>query len=93
MSDHYDVLRDTQYGIFGTEYISKQAAIDVFYELWGTSLTRTVDAIKQLPPAEPQIIRCRDCVNYKDHRCTVANHHVGENDNCISIFGAKRRKG
>ena len=47
--------------------ISRQAAIDTFYELWGTSLTRTVDAIKQLPsaePAEPKIIRCKDCENW-----------------------------
>lgn len=34
------------------EAISRQAAIRVFYELWGTSLTRTVEAIKQLPPVQ-----------------------------------------
>ena len=38
----------------GTDTIIRQAAIDVFYELWGTSLTRTVDAIKQLPPAQTE---------------------------------------
>lgn len=36
------------------ELITKQQAIDVFYELWGTSLTRTVNAIKHLPPVQPE---------------------------------------
>ena len=47
--------------------------------------------LAKLPPAEPEIIRCRDCVNYKDHRCTVANHHVSEKESCAEVFGAERR--
>lgn len=50
-----------------------------------------IGVTKELPPAEPQIIRCRDCVNYKDHRCTEANHHVSEKESCAEVFGVKRR--
>ena len=44
------------------EYIDKQAAIDVFDEYWGTSLTRTTEAIKSIPAADVvEVVRCRDC--------------------------------
>ena len=42
------------------DLISRQAAIDVFYELWGTSLTRTIDAIKHLPSAELHWTPCSE---------------------------------
>lgn len=53
------------------DLISKQAAIDTFYDLWGTSLTRTVDAIKRLPSIQPKrgkwlyqigMIKCDQCL-------------------------------
>lgn len=34
--------------------VSREAVIDVFYELWGTSLTRTVNAINDLPTVTPK---------------------------------------
>ena len=37
-------------------------------------------------------IRCEDCVNYIDHRCRVADHHVAPFSTCQSVFGAKRRE-
>lgn len=37
-------------------------------------------------------IRCEDCVNYIDHRCRVADHHVAPFSTCLSVFGAKRRE-
>ena len=48
-----------------SDLISRQAAIDTFYELWGTSLTRTVDAIRQLPSVQPEVkqISYTDCAN------------------------------
>ena len=55
-----------------SDLISRQAAIDVFYELWGTSLTRTIDAIKHLPSAEPESFEwCTDCKEYdqESHCC------------------------
>ena len=58
----------------GGDCISRQAAIDVFYDLWGTSLTRTVDAIKQLPSAQPEQNLdewCYSCKEYdkEKHSC------------------------
>ena len=37
-------------------------------------------------------IRCEDCVNYIDHRCRIADHHVAPFSTCQSVFGAKRRE-
>ena len=111
MSDHYDILRDTQYGIYfdknlaevSTDCISRQAATDALrkmqtYKLFSGDDMLLIDQagamteLMLLPPSEPQIIRCRDCVNYKDHRCTVANHYVSEKESCAEVFGAKRRE-
>ena len=63
-----------------SDLISRQAAIDVFYELWGTSLTRTIDAIKHLPSAEPGIIWCKDCRYYNS-----------EEKECLDLLGHGRR--
>lgn len=73
-----DTLENTKTAISenGERYIAKQNAI------------MRIDA---LPPAEPRLIRCRDCTNNRGKFCSVANHYVGENDDCISVFGAKRR--
>ena len=38
-----------------SDLIDRQAAIDIFDEFWGISLTRTIDAIKQLPSAQSKI--------------------------------------
>lgn len=40
---------------------------------------------------KPQWIPCSECINYIDERCVVANHHVSEKENCMEVFGAKRR--
>ena len=40
---------------------------------------------------EPHWIPCSECVNYIDERCVVANYHVSEKENCMKVFGAKRR--
>lgn len=41
--------------------------------------------------AQPEIIRCKDCVNHIDNRCTVADHHVAPFSCCQSVFNAKNR--
>ena len=48
---------------------------------------------KALPSAQPDVIRCKDCVNYIDHRCVVADHHVAPFSCCQSVFGAKMKEG
>ncbi len=47
--------------------------------------------LKKLPSAQPEIIRCKDCVNHIDNRCTVADHHVAPFSCCQSVFNAKNR--
>lgn len=70
------------------DLISRQAAIDVFYEFWGTSLTRTVDAINQLPPAQTEIVRCKDCKQFRRWIdtdicfCDITESEISDNDFC-----------
>ena len=42
------------------DLISRQAAIDALYSVDEYN-SRSVKAIKQLPPAEPDIVRCGEC--------------------------------
>jgi hypothetical protein len=51
------------------ELISKRAAIKATWKDTGYTdpfnvMTAIRDRIEQLPPAEPQIIRCKDCKNW-----------------------------
>lgn len=55
-------------------------------------IVRCVDAIKALPSAQPEIIRCKDCIKHIDNRCVVANHHTSDKEDCMSVFGAERRE-
>ena len=45
------------------DLISRQAAIDALYSVDEYN-SRSVKAIKQLPPAEPDIIYCKDCLKH-----------------------------
>ena len=47
--------------------------------------------LKSLPSVQPDVIRCKDCVNYIDHRCVVADHHVAPFSCCQDVFNARRR--
>ena len=79
-----------------SDAVSRRLAIDAtlgvipYDEYWEDQI---IDAINRLPSAqpEPQWIPCSECVNYIDERCVVANHHVSEKENCMEVFGAKRR--
>lgn len=63
MSDHYDILRDTQYNIHstnlaevGTDCISRQKAINALYE-WecdNKDDRDAIDVINGLPPIQPK---------------------------------------
>jgi hypothetical protein len=80
MSDHYDryngmeELLGTNLAEVGTDCISRQAAIKATWKDTGYTdpfnvMTAIRDRIEQLPPAEPQIIRCKDCKHYKYGMC------------------------
>jgi len=58
---------------------------------FNTGVVATRIQLKKLPSAQPEIIRCKDCVNHIDNRCTVADHHVAPFSCCQSVFNAKNR--
>ena len=45
------------------DLISRQAAIDALYHVDEYN-GRSVEAIRKLPPAQPEIIRCKDCKHW-----------------------------
>lgn len=62
-----DVVKQLQTAELGTDCISRQAAIDVlnsFDVLDGhTDKEEIKERIERLPPAQPEIVRCKECIN------------------------------
>ena len=90
MSDHYDryngmdKLLGTNLAEVGTDCISRQAAIDALYHVDEYN-GRSVEAIRKLPPAHPEIIRCRECkfASGDSRICMKFDHSpIGELDFC-----------
>ena len=56
-----------------SDLISRQAAIEKISEtIWDTAVANDVKTIlKELPSAQPDIIRCRNCKYYWDRFCTA----------------------
>ena len=52
------------------DLISRQAAIDAVDDWWITvdDNRHPVSVIKALPSAQPEIIRCRDCKYWREHK-------------------------
>ena len=81
--------RDTQYNLpIGTDYISRQQAID---DIWTVSPLARLDRkwvdrwLRQLPSAQPEIIRCRECkfASGDSRICMKFDHSpIGELDFC-----------
>ena len=46
-----------------SDLISRQAAIEALYHVDEYN-GRSVEAIRKLPPAQPEIIRCKDCKHW-----------------------------
>lgn len=76
-----------------SDTISRQQAINVFETAakGGASIEDIKLILAEMPSAQPDIIRCKDCINYIDDRCTVADHHVAPFSCCGEVFGAKNR--
>lgn len=51
------------------DLISRQAAIETFKDcaVNGVGIDGIVDALKQLPSAQPEIIRCTECKHYREY--------------------------
>ena len=74
------------------DLISRADAIDAFNSYLGLSaVSRTIqnmtsiqEILEKLPSAEPEIIRCKDCLKYDahGHRCKHWNHAVVVRDWC-----------
>ena len=68
----------------GTDLISRQQAIDALYSVDEYN-SRSVKAIKQLPPIQSEIIRCRECkfASGDSRICMKFDHSpIGELDFC-----------
>jgi len=81
--------------VSATDTISRQAAIDVLGEeplVWcdgedeiaeRNQWKRDIEAIKQLPPIQPEIVRCKDCKHWDGvDTCDVIDAPVWDNDFC-----------
>lgn len=53
----------------GTNCISRRQAIETFKDcaVNGVGIDGIVDALKQLPSAQPEIIRCTECKHYREY--------------------------
>ena len=74
----------TNLASLGTDCISRQAAIDALYHVDEYN-GRSVEAIRKLPPAQPEIIRCRNCkfASGDSRICMKFGHSpIGELDFC-----------
>lgn len=62
------------------EVISKRMAIETFKDcaVNGVGIDGIVDALKQLPPIQPEIVRCKDCKFW--------SKHTGEQIGCCDVL-------
>ena len=86
-----------EFGITYAKAINKETGeVTVLFEESNAELQEAADRIKQLPPAQPDIIRCKDCKFYspmnretKTGICNLIMHqNFGDNWFCA---GAERR--
>ena len=74
------------------DLISRPAAIDALAELQGRASTKAEfkgiskawKRIRQLPPIQPEIIRCQNCENYQEnfHWCKLHDGEFSLTDFC-----------
>lgn len=70
------------------DFISRQAAIDAIITLWADkpfgnpALTEIKECMDNLPSAEPEIIRCKDCKYYDGSPCEIVDWYNTSDDFC-----------
>lgn len=70
------------------DLISRQAALDALEWKWAGKAA--IDAIKNLPSAQPEIIRCKDCKYlFDDNKCPLRTWWTHTEDDFCSY--AERR--
>ena len=66
--------------------ISLKAAIDAVNNMmrrkFGISADLGTNALQVLPPAQPEIIRCKDCHQYKPGWCYLHEINMNDDDFC-----------
>jgi len=83
--DAIDVLcQEHRYKIPG-----KAETYSQYNEAWQDALDRAEGAIGNLPPAEPQIIRCKDCKHYEYGICKKAGLCVNKSPNGFCDWGER----
>jgi hypothetical protein len=70
-----------------SDLIDRQAAIDALNSINGTAeLDEAFFMIENLPSAQPEVIRCKDCVHYDIgfpyDRCLITDKYAEEDDFC-----------
>ena len=84
----------------GTDAISRRAAIDSINEYMvgkrcdtdGTMMARLINelVIKQLPPIQPDSVKCKDCKHYRHGLCMKASMCVNKSENGFCDWAEKR---
>lgn len=71
------------------DLISRQAAIKAIILQEAIYADDAIDILKQLPPAQPEIIVCADCKHWicHDRRCGYWNHGVAPLEWCCHAEG------
>ena len=84
------------------DLISRQAAIDALRTCYDTETISmdngdeyinygdAVGEIKQLPPIQPEIVRCKDCRHYRHGLCMKASMCVNKSENGFCDWAEKR---
>lgn len=64
--------------IYRQDAIDEIESMKSFNGMWNNCIKTCADAMKHLPSAKPEIIRCRDCQNYyfADNRIPQEQRHV-----------------
>ena len=79
--------------VIDSDLIYRRVAIDVLKRkqdngngdisrFYNTIIQHDIEAIEQLPPAQPEIIHCKDCTNYDGEWCFKNRHYLEDYDYC-----------
>ena len=78
----------------GTDCISRKQAINALSTITmykgGIPFDTAVMRIKQLPPIQPEIVRCNDCKHYEYGICKKAGLCVNKSPNGFCDWGERR---
>ena len=75
------------------DLISRQAAIDALDKgAWGVEWDKALAKamIESLPPAQPEIVRCKDCKHYRHGLCMKASMCVNKSENGFCDWAERR---